>query len=354
MNAVVVIPAYQPSKHLISLVDCLSNLPLVIINDGSSSHYNHIFEEIEKRKNVKVLKHIINLGKGAALKTAFTYILTTYPYVLGVVTADADGQHLPEDILKMCSALIDRPNALSIGCREFYSKKEQTGQGIPFRSMVGNVVTRKVFSFFTGQKLSDTQSGLRAIPFGLLSRLTKIKANRYEFELEMLITAVREGFSLNEIPTSTIYLEGNAKSHFRPIIDSLKIYQVFLRYSCTSLITALIDNVVFMSVMLLSDGLLISILSGRIIAWIFNFCACKKFVFKVTGNLKVQMLRYALLAISNIILAFYLINGLMIFGISPYIGKIIAETGLFFLIFHAQRMYIFPVKERQVLPVEKP
>src|SRR5688572_5137551 len=98
---VVVIPAFEPTQDLLRIADeILENpdLDLVIVNDGSSLEKKLIFRELREKDRVKVLQHKVNLGKGAALKTAFHYILKHKKKILGVVTADADGQHLTKDI----------------------------------------------------------------------------------------------------------------------------------------------------------------------------------------------------------------------------------------------------------------
>src|SRR5215204_6675287 len=97
----VVIPAYRPSAGLIDLVRQLNGkaLPaIVIVDDGSGPEYRDVFEQASAFPNVQLLRHAVNLGKGAALKTAFNHVLCTLPYAAGVVTADADGRHHRDDI----------------------------------------------------------------------------------------------------------------------------------------------------------------------------------------------------------------------------------------------------------------
>src|SRR6185436_13782275 len=114
----------------------------------------------------------------------------------------------------------------------------------PMRSAFGNNLTRGVFRFFTGQRLRDTQTGLRGLPVALCTRCLRVPLNGYDFELEMLMVAGRE-FRITEVPIETIYIEGNKSSHFNPLWDSLRVYFVFLRFCGSSLITAVVDNTVF-------------------------------------------------------------------------------------------------------------
>src|SRR6516162_7051666 len=96
----VVIPAYRPSAGLIDLVQQLSSRApaIVIVDDGSGPEFRDVFARAAAVPNVQLHRHAVNLGKGAALKTAFNHVLCSMPDVVGVVTADADGQHHPDDI----------------------------------------------------------------------------------------------------------------------------------------------------------------------------------------------------------------------------------------------------------------
>ena len=113
MENVILIPAYNPDDKLIRLIDELIflKIPIVVVNDGSDKCFNYIFEIIKSKSGVKVINHEINLGKGAALKTGIKYIMENYKECTGIVTADADGQHLPKDIIKIVDCINKNPNA---------------------------------------------------------------------------------------------------------------------------------------------------------------------------------------------------------------------------------------------------
>ena len=103
-RAVIVIPAYQPAAKLVDLVQDLSGdgRAIVIVDDGSSTQCREVFSRAAALPNVTLLAHAINLGKGQALKTAFNHVLLTAGAdAVGVVTADADGQHLAVDIRRI-------------------------------------------------------------------------------------------------------------------------------------------------------------------------------------------------------------------------------------------------------------
>ena len=156
----------------------------------------------------------------------------------GVVTADADGQHHPADIERVAAVLMENPDALVLGCRTF-------DNAVPLRSRFGNILTRRLMQLLIGASLQDTQTGLRGIPAAMFAPLLRVEARGYEFELEMLIAARHLGVRIVEAPIRTIYEPGNQSSHFNPLTDSMKIYFVLLRFSSVSLITAVLDNLVF-------------------------------------------------------------------------------------------------------------
>src|SRR5450432_2932952 len=129
----ILLPAYQPGRALVELVEALAKFgchDTVVVNDGSSPEHSGVFEEVESLGAV-VLHHAVNLGKGAALKTGLNYVLLTWPDAPGTVTADADGQHAPEDIAAISRKLYEHPNALVLGVRRF-------DEDVPARSLIGN------------------------------------------------------------------------------------------------------------------------------------------------------------------------------------------------------------------------
>jgi hypothetical protein len=128
---------------------------------------------------VHVLRHAANLGKGRALKTGINHFLTVLPGFVGLVTADADGQHTLSDIVRVTQSMLAKPGCVALACRRFSGK-------VPLRSRFGNELTRLVFHFFSGRELSDTQTGLRAFPSSLLLELLPLHGERYEYEMTVL------------------------------------------------------------------------------------------------------------------------------------------------------------------------
>ena len=227
MKVHVLIPALNPCDRLIGVVGellrCEAVASIIVVNDGSDADCDPVFQAVAARPRVELLRHQENRGKGAALRTGIRRFLDREAADDILITADADGQHLPSDILAVAAMAQQQPASLVLGTRTLRGD-------VPLRSRFGNELTRFIFRLFTRERLTDTQTGLRAVPRTLLQRLLAARADRYAFELEMLLLASRLGIPFVTVPIQTVYLEGNADSHFRPIADSARIYWVFARY----------------------------------------------------------------------------------------------------------------------------
>ena len=336
-RAVVVIPAYEPTGKLAELVEELSadGRPIVIVDDGSSPQCRAIFDHLAARPNIVLLRHAVNLGKGQALKTAFNHVLLHSPAdAVGVVTADADGQHLAADIRRVAERLEQGgPRTLILGSRAFQGT-------VPLRSRIGNVMTRRIFTLLIGRALTDTQTGLRGIPQSLLGELMQLEAGRYEFELEMLIRATRQ-MPIEELTIATVY-GSFAKSHFNPLRDSLRIYFVFVRFLSLSILTAGIDYATFAMVFTAQHNILLSMIVARIVAGTFNFVANRSVVFRSRGNALAEALKYATLVVALMSISYGLVTMLVdVVGLNVYLAKVLAEGGLFLASFALQNLVVF-------------
>lgn len=333
------IPAYQPSEKLVQLIKALRELHsdqrIIVVDDGSGTGSVAIFSKIHDF-NIELLRHPKNQGKGQALKTGFQYWLeTSSPAAPGIVTADADGQHLPQDILHISAVFREYPLTLYLGVRQF--DKDST----PWRSRFGNKLTTFVLRLFTKNPLQDTQTGLRAIPRKLMTRLLNSKTSGYDFELEMLLAAEENQIAIQQIPIHTVYLDDNRSSHFKPLIDSFKIYFVFIRFAAISLLSAAIDFTIFSFIYWLKKNIFLAVLLGRILSATFNFKLNHHLAFKSQNKLFPAAIKYASLASFLGFIAYSLIKLIHGFGINVYSSKIIAEIALFILSFTIQRFFIF-------------
>ena len=213
---VVIIPAYQPDGQLLNLVDKLhhNGLKILVVNDGSSEDCRPIFDGLAPKAQVL---HTPHKGKGAALKQGFGAVTHLFPDCRHCITADADGQHRVEDILRV-------KEQLSQGA-EFVLTVRKPKKDVPLRSRFGNALSRVVYTVMNGHYFDDNQSGLRGFSVKHLSWLTQVKGNKYDYEMNMLCHADKQNIAVTPLPIETIYIDGNKSSHFNPVIDTVRIYK---------------------------------------------------------------------------------------------------------------------------------
>lgn len=345
----VLIPAYQPGRTLVDIVDALLERgvqAIIVVDDGSSSESADYFRAVAAHHQVHLVRHAVNLGKGAALKTGMNYALVHFPGCRGVVTADADGQHHADDIVRIAKSLEANPGALIMGVRSFSDR-------VPLRSRLGNGLTRVFMRLVLGQKLADTQTGLRGIPSEFIPHLLRVPSTGYEFELDMLIACKHQGCAVLQEPIRTIYLDGNKSSHFHPILDSVRIYFVLLRFSALSLLTAVIDNAVFMFGLAVTGSIGGSQAAARLVAMIFNYFGARSVVFHSRQKQSVVLPKYVLLVIANGLLSYTLIQVLHSrLGIAVVSAKLFVEGLLFIANFAIQRDFVFTRREPSRSPTD--
>lgn len=336
----VLIPAYRPPPALAQLVNELAARgfeQILVVDDGSGPDYAPLFEQLRRTPQVLLLRHEANRGKGEALKTGLRHALETG--AAGVVTADADGQHLAEDIERVARRLAECDGStLVLGCRRFEGR-------VPLRSRLGNLLTAAVMRWVAGMKLADTQTGLRGIPRALAARLPGMATSGYEFELDMLLMAKHAGFAIDEVPICTVYLEDNRSSHFNPLRDSTRIYFVLLRFTFVSLATALIDNAVFRLLLAASAALPEAQLAARAAALSFQYPAARRAVFHSREPHRHLLPKFLAVAAGHALLSWAAIHWLTASrGLSLLPAKIAVETSLFPLNFLLQRDWVFTAR----------
>ena len=342
----IVIPAYQPDEKLTGVVDALierTNFPIVIVDDGSRDDCQPLFADLDRREQVTVLHHEVNRGKGAAMKTAFQYIYDHCPDAEGVITVDADGQHLPDDVLRVAEAFRSHRDALVTGSRRF------TGN-VPFKSRAGNAITRFVFAISTGVKVYDTQTGLRAFSRDIIPRMLALKGDRYEYEISQLLYCCREMIPIVEVPIETVYIEDNASSHFRALRDGWRIYKMILMFVSSSFLSFLFEYVLFLLLTWLTKSWSISLLFAtavsRILSSILNYSLNKRLVFE--SDNKTSFLRYVVLAVFIFGVHFGLLYLFTtICGIPKWIAYIIVQLIVYPMSFVLQRKFVFVKDKKQ-------
>jgi glycosyltransferase involved in cell wall biosynthesis len=333
-SVVFLIPSYQPTDLLPGLLEDLrrvNSAPIVVVNDGSGAGYALLFDRVRQLPGVTVLTNAVNLGKGSALKHGMNHILVHYPDCIGVVTADADGQHAVSDIVRVTEALQADPDRVAFGVRAFDTE-------VPLRSR-GNTVSRHIYRFLIGIDLSDTQTGLRGIPRRLMELCLAIRA-RYEFETEQLVIIKANRMPVREVPIQTIYIESNRDSHFRPLRDSARIYFVLLRYSVASVITEMADIAGFTTAMAASGDLVWSNVIGRLVALWVQFMLLQSFVFHLRGNAGTLAMYVGLVVVSGVI-STALQSQIANIVPFPVVAKLLAEVLVFVFNFLFLRDFVF-------------
>lgn len=335
MNAIL-IPAYKPDDKLVALTDQLlthDDLKLVVVDDGSGEAFRPVFEALDKR--VTLISYPDNKGKGGALKTGIRYIMDHMPECERLVTADADGQHRYADIRKVLDKSEEMPGALVLGSRAFDGD-------VPLRSRFGNAMTRQVFAIASGVKVRDTQTGLRGFDRDGMRLFVDVPGDRYEYEINMLLTAARAEMPIYEVTIETVYLNDNESSHFNPLKDSLRIYACILKFACSSLICFGIDYVLFQLLRTFIPLTWVSNLLARIVSASVNFMLNKKLVFKGNEKTLPAVLKYAALAVF-----IYLIDTAILallyekLGWSRYVVKIISGVLGYLISFPVQGRIVY-------------
>lgn len=338
----VVIPAYQPTVLLTRLVEEVMSarptIDVLVVDDGSVPSAGDVFDACAEL-GARVLRLPTNGGKGAALRAGFQFLRDTRSNG-PVVTADADGQHAADDILAVLDAVDDSPAAfprIVLGERRFDHE-------VPLRSRFGNTVTSIMFRAVTGLRLPDTQTGLRAFPSSLLPWLLEVPGHRYEYELQMLLRAAREGLSVRGVKVRTIYLDDNSSSHFRPVVDSARIYLPLLTFVASSLAGFVIDTVALLALNAVLGSLLIAVVGARLLSGAANFALNRRFVFRSSGSghhPRNTAARYALLAAALLAANYVILIALVLGGIDLLLAKVATEVALVVISYVVQARFVF-------------
>jgi len=350
MHSAIVIPALNPSPHLVGFVQDLlaKKAPhILVVDDGSINECKEIFQQLAQLKNCTILTHPVNYGKGRALKTAFAYFLEHLSHLDGIVTADADGQHSAKDILNIARLLSEKPDSIILGTRDF------SAPNVPRRSYLGNRTTSRIFQLLYGCYLKDTQTGLRGLPRDLLPWMLELVGERFDYEINMLIEAKRKNIPLIEEPIQTIYFDNNSGSHYSSFRDSFRIFSRlvsgFIRYTLSSSISAVIDisifillNSVFLTDLPAAKRLLIATASARITSSICNFFLNKNLVFHNVNKVSVSAIRYYILWSCQLLSSYGLIYVASILsGGNESIMKILIDLGLGIISYQIQLHWVF-------------
>jgi len=339
----VLIPARRSEPTLAPLVDALLEIgfgAILLVDDGSPAEDKAAFDALARKDRVLLVRHAVNLGKGRALKTGINAFLNHYPAFSGLVTADADGQHTASDIARIGDALLAHPRRAMLGCRSFSGE-------VPLRSRLGNALTRQIFRIVSGERVSDTQTGLRGFPAALLPQLVTLAGERYEYEMTVLAHLCRSGQGPTEVPIETIYIDNNRSSHFNPVCDSMRIYFVLLRFYASSLIAAGIDFAVFSLLFWITRSIFISLIVGRVSS-VANYLLNRRYVFNSSVSMRSSLGRYCLLALAIAAVSYGTMRGAsQMLHWNVLVTKATVDTLLSLASFSIQRTLVFPNAEER-------
>lgn len=337
----ILIPALNPGASFEGLLWELAAsgfTRIVVVDDGSAEEYRHLFRRAEDMGCV-VVRHEKNQGKGAAIKTGLLSAAECFDISAGVITVDADGQHLPRDVQRIAMAMENHPCSLVLGTREF------SGDDVPARSRFGNTVTALFFKAVTGVACSDTQTGLRGIPANLFQMAMQTEGSRYEYEMNFLMDAAKV-VSIESVPITTVYEDGNSSSHFRPIADSARVYGRFLRFAAASLAGALVDIGLFALLGLVfsfekAGTIFAATAAARVVSGLANFFINRHFSFKSRMRVGGEAVRYGILFIAQMLASAALVSLLSALPAATVVLKIAVDTVLFFISFRIQNNWVF-------------
>jgi dolichol-phosphate mannosyltransferase len=334
---------------------------IVVVDDGSGDAYTPVFDSVAQAGGdaAQVIRYTPNHGKGHALRTGMRYLLDECPVCAFVVTADSDGQHTVPDVLRMAEAMHADAGGMLLGSRDFSLAH------VPAKSRMGNRITSAVFHALYGQRVPDTQTGLRAFSRELLPRFLQTKGDRYEYEMNQLIDCSIDRIPVRALPIETVYENNNEGSHFDPVRDSLRIYRVifsrFFRFIAASMASFVVDYALY----LLLNSLLkanvpaldsyisflpvrviariaLAALLARVVSSLFNYFVNKKLVFSSREGFWGTFARYVSTVVFIVCMSAWLTSSLHDwFGVSDNLIKMPVDIALFFLSYYIQRRWVF-------------
>ena len=367
LNVTAIVPSLNPDEKLYRVASGLVEVgftDILLIDDGSDDEHRGRFDECAVLPGVTVLHHEVNRGKGAALRTAFAYVLENRPESAGVVTLDGDAQHRPADVMNCSLEMLKTPDSVILGVRDF------SGPDVPVRSRKGNHLTSWVFKTFCHLKISDTQTGLRAIPASLLPTMLDITGDRYEYETNMLLRLGEDKIPYREVQIETVYIEENQTSHFRPVRDSVRIYSLifgrFVKYALSSIGCMIVEGILqtilhtfwespfkdtvggFFGAFLKE---LCDFLPARILSSILNYYINKKFVFNGKKQAKGSLVRYYILWAAQAVVTALCTTAVVTLvggadGFAYFCLTTLVKCVIFFASYKIQKVWVFaPAKE---------
>jgi len=214
-NIGVIIPAFNAGGTIGAVIagvaQYINRANIIVVDDGSSDTTASVAASFD----VRVLRHSVNSGKGAALQTGFDSVLETS--LDAVITLDADLQHPPDCIPQFTGLYSSGEFDIIIGSR-LHNRK-----GMPFHRILSNTITTFLVSARTAKKITDSQSGYRLIDRKVLEAL-RLQSLGFEAETEFIIKAASLGFRFGSVPIRTIYAgEKSYMTNFATTVNFIKV-----------------------------------------------------------------------------------------------------------------------------------
>ncbi len=346
-----IVPTLNPDQKFLTVIQSLIErgfTAILIVDDGSTAACDSFFDQVRDYPQCTVIRHHKNLGKGRALKTAFNYYLTHFSHLKGIITVDADNQHHIDDIVRCAEHLLEHPNALVLGVRDFHS------DNVPSRNRMGNLITVWVFRVLCGIKVSDTQTGLRAMPNSLVDEFLDLDGERFEYETNMLIETKKKMIPIEEVVIKTVYMEENHSSHFNPFRDSVRIYLLILKFLSSAIVSFVVDLTAFTIIMSLLASfslearIAVSTALARVLSSFINYSMNRKLVFQAENKVSTSLKKYYFLAVIQMLCSMggvYALTRLL--GINSTVIKVVVDFILFFISFQVQREWVFAKKKKK-------
>lgn len=332
------IPAYNPGEVVIGVVEkTLSQVNhVILVNDGSDETNTSYLKQLAKQyPQVTLIEHPSNFGKGFAIRSGLTQALKAdFDYV---IMLDSDGQHDPNEIATFKEKIEHTKAPFIIGTRL------QTHQ-MPLKSKLGNMSMAWAFKLVTGKKLVDTQSGYRALSKKFIEVfLSQCKPGRYETEMKMLFLAAKQSDHIEQIPISTIYIDDNKNSKFRPIQDSVRVLSSFLLFAGVGVLSFLLDYCLFLLFTLMANSYFLNAhVLSRVLSSVFNYAITKKYVFANKDSVASTSFKYILAVFTSLLLSSALLYFLVDYlNWNPLVAKPSAELITFFINFFVLKHFVF-------------
>jgi hypothetical protein len=332
-----VIPFYRLYSQK-SFIQCVRNLLdselalVVLVDDGSCGAYDGVLEEFKGKNKLHILKHAVLCGHGAAVKTGLNYVYCNHPDLIGAVVVNPHTPYASNEVLKLASTLQESPNAFVQGIK---SNPKDSSKGAFLKS------ADALFTCVTGIKPGQIGLSICGIPREFIPKCLKIRSNHHEFDMDLVLLC-----KYNNIPIKEMALpwldEENTFVAFNPMLYSMRIGFVLLRFIFVSMITAVIDLIIFLATYALFSNIALGMAVSRCVAMALNYRLIKRRVFYAKEKNYKIMCKYFLAVLFFGVISYFLIKTIqMNFAISVVTAKIMVESVLFFFNVLVQRDLVF-------------